>query len=139
MDHAPGNDIALLGSQLDGFAPLKFAEESSFEREKEFVFVVGLVLMDRKSVPEVFAVCTPEDFFHNPHPRIMEVCKALHDDGMKVTPLTVKTKLGSALGEIGDLDYLAGLAKAAPMAPPLRDGREAAFANVVDTVAVEIA
>ena len=93
-------------------------KHSSVEAEQA---LIGKIMTDEIAAAEALAICAPEDFCHNPHARIVEVCIALRDDGMKVTPLTVRARLGSELAEIGGFDYLVSISRIAPILQSTQD------------------
>lgn len=77
--------------------------------------VIGACIAQPELLARLQSVCTSGDFFHQPHPRIVEAMFGLAKDGRKVSPLSVQSIVGSDIG----LDdpahvYLANLAAGAP-------------------------
>ncbi|MGC8534903.1 MAG: replicative DNA helicase [Rhizomicrobium sp.] len=76
--------------------------------------LLGACLADNAVIDEVFSACEPDDFFCAPHAALAAAICKLHADGLPVTPLTLKAKIGSLCDEIGGHRYFASLASAAP-------------------------
>ena len=87
----------------------------SVEAEQQ---LIGRVLTDESALSEALAHCAPEDFAWGPHARIVETAKALRDDGMIASALTVKARLGecSELDANGGLEYLKNVCRLASFA-----------------------
>lgn len=77
--------------------------------------ILGACLRDGASIDAAFSICADADFHHAPHPEIAAAIFALHGEGLPVTPLSVKAKVGDVLGDgFSTHDYLVGAAMAAP-------------------------
>jgi replicative DNA helicase len=85
--------------------PLDQPQHFNIECEHQ---LIGRILSDDTALAEALAHCTPGDFAWGPHSRIVETAKALRDEGMKATALTVKARLGECreLDAHGGIEYL---------------------------------
>ena len=85
--------------------------------------MIGRILTDESTLAETLAHCSPDDFSWGPHARIVSTAKALRDEGMKATALTVKARLGECreLDAMGGVEYLKGVCRAASLAQSPRD------------------
>jgi len=96
--------------------------------------LLGSILVDNRALETVSALLKPEHFYDPLHQRLFEAMAAAAErGGMVVTPLTLHAALKSDPGllEVGGLDYLKGLADAAPALPNVRD-----YARILHETAV---
>ncbi|MDE2164357.1 MAG: replicative DNA helicase [Alphaproteobacteria bacterium] len=96
--------------------------------------LLGVILVDNRTLETVSALIKPEHFYDPLHQRLYEAMSAsLERGGMVLTPLTLHAAMKSdpGLQEVGGHAYLAGLAQAAPAMPNVRD-----YARILHDLAV---
>lgn len=84
--------------------------------------LLGSLLVDNRRIDIAAADLESRHFYDPLHQRLFDMIVALSDDG-DVTPLTLNAilKTDAGLAELGGTAYLAGLARAAPSAPPIAE------------------
>lgn len=99
-------------------APVSFAQAvkppESVDLEQA---VLGACFAYPDLIDAIIGAVTPDDFFHEPHPGVMEAIIALHSEKVPVTALTVAAKLGAdaAIQRIGGKDYLDAMRQVTPV------------------------
>lgn len=86
--------------------------------------IIGACILRPSYIATIESICSPKDFFHNPHPRLVEAMFALSRDGKVVSPLAVQGEVGSDIGlDIPTHEYLARAAEAAPVSDTFDNAR----------------
>ena len=88
--------------------------------------LLGSILIDNYALELVSAVLKPEHFYDPLHQRMYEHIERMFGRGQVVTPLTLKSVMegDDGLHQVGGLNYLQSLARAAPALPmPLQFAR----------------
>jgi len=91
--------------------------------------LLGSILLDDTSFPDVLERIHPESFYENKHQAIFRAMKSLYDHNQKIDLLTITSELRSlkVLKEIGGSPYLADLTNSVPTA-----SHAASYANIVE-------
>ncbi|TRZ86376.1 replicative DNA helicase [bacterium] len=92
---------------------LKKTPPHSLEAEKT---VLGGILVNNESLNVVLSIITPEDFYKEPHRKIIERISALVDKGLPVDLLSLSEEMQRAgfLEEAGGMAYLSSLMDGVP-------------------------
>ena len=92
---------------------LKKTPPHSLEAEKT---VLGGILVNNESLNVVLSIITPEDFYKEPHRKIIERISALVDKGLPVDLLSISEEMQRAglLEEAGGMAYLSSLMDGVP-------------------------
>jgi replicative DNA helicase len=95
---------------------LKKTPPHSLEAEKT---VLGGILVNNESLNVVLSIITPEDFYKEPHQKIIERISALVDKGLPVDLLSLSEEMQRAglLEEAGGMAYLSSLMDGVPKSP----------------------
>lgn len=91
--------------------------------------VLGACFAHPKLLDDLLTACAPDDFYHWPHPAIMEAIRAVYAENVPVTALTVAGKLGSDqdFEKVGGAEYLNAMRLSTPV-----DGSLSLARNLAD-------